>query len=110
MWGRKTVSKAWELRKNEVLLGIVVTDSHEEYPWIKCAFEATREFQPYWQLFAEEARLLIEEQDGDGQQQLTLYQQEIKEMGLSLVQFGKPKTIENFILHIQGRQARLRIG
>jgi hypothetical protein len=104
------VSRAWELRKNEVLLGIVVADSHEEYPWINCTFEATREFQPYWQLFAEEARLLIEVHDGDGQQQLTLYQQEIKEMGLSLVHFGKPKIVENFILHIHGGQARLRIG
>lgn len=108
MWG--DMNRAWELRKNELLLGILMAKGTNDFPWFDCVFEPTREFSPYWQLFAEEARLLLEGADTDRQQQLKLYQDEIKELGLYLIQFGKPKAVQDFLLHIEGEKARLRLG
>jgi hypothetical protein len=52
----------WELRKGEALLGILTLKDQDMF-WFSCDFSATPEFEPYRNLFAQEAQLLDTAED-----------------------------------------------
>jgi hypothetical protein len=96
------VDDVWELRKDNILLGILSLTEQDMF-WFICDFAATEAFEPYRDLFAREAQLL----DHGGDEFENLYAQ-IGELNLTL-NFNDTYDDENvFLLHILDKTASFR--
>lgn len=94
----------WELRKGSTLLG-TLTWKDQDMPWFICDFVATPEFEPYRDLFEQEARL--DDSDHYVETFEALYAQ-IGKLNLSL-HINDVFDDENvYLLHIDGSKASFR--
>lgn len=98
------MANQWNLKRGEEILGLL-TELDIDQPWIICQFQASTSFASYQPLFIEELKLL----DSDEMELWQRAYQNIDELGLVLEpSSGGGETIRDFILHIDGNNARFR--
>ena len=91
------------LKQGGKLLGTLCPYDSDMF-WTNCKFESTEAFQKFKPLFDEELRLL-EDEDWDKWEEVY---NRITSLKLELINLENGKIIDEFLLHIQDDEARLR--
>ena len=97
-------SVLWELRKDEIILGILTVRDYDS-PWLICHFEPTSDFERYRPIFDEEWNL---EPDDSSSEEWDAWYQAVVELGLTLVAVREKQSAKEFILHIAVNEASFR--
>jgi hypothetical protein len=91
------------LKQGETILG-TLEDDGSDFPWFYCIFKATEAYQDIKPLFDRELELIEME---DWEQFEQIYQQ-IRDLGLCLVEKDGETVVTDFLLHIEGDSAWFR--
>jgi hypothetical protein len=95
-----------KLYRGNVLLAILSDIHLFDWPWYTCDFQPTIEFEPYRVLFARELELL----EGDGATEPWEFAyKKIEDLKLTIVYPGDVKVSDQFVLHVDGKQARFKV-
>ena len=95
-----------KLYRGDVLLAILSDIHLFDWPWYICDFQATIEFEPYRVLFERERALL----EGAGATEAwELAYGKIEDLKLTIGYPDDGKVSEQFMLHIDGKQARFKV-
>lgn len=93
----------WELRHADVVIGkLTITD--QDMFWFHSRFEATPEFEPYRDLFAESSHFAADVED----QVWDAWYEKIQNLGLHLIRLRDSAVASEFILYIDGDQSSFR--
>jgi hypothetical protein len=95
-----------ELKRGNVRLGTLQVIDLDQ-PWFVCEFVSTPDFEDVKPLFDEELALLEESDTFDIEAWEKAYSR-IDDLGLQLVPTDSAAPISEFLLHIDGREARFR--
>jgi hypothetical protein len=96
----------FELRRAEVLLGTLQVVDVDQ-PWVICTFAPTNAFDEFRPLFDHELELIEGSDNLDAETWEEAYSH-IDELGLQLVPVSGATPITEFLLHIEGSEARFR--
>jgi hypothetical protein len=95
-----------KLYRGDVLLAVLSNIHLYDWPWYICDFQPTIEFEPYRVLFERELELL----EGAGATEAwDLAYGKIEDLKLTIVYPGDAKVSDQFMLHIDGEQARFKV-
>jgi hypothetical protein len=98
------MGERWALMRGPTRLGVLrVVDVDQ--PWFECAFEPTAVFEQVRELFEEEQRLL----DADELDAWARAWERISVQRLVLEPLDGGARVEEFMLHVDGQTARLRL-
>jgi hypothetical protein len=101
-----TRQNRWELRKDQILLGIL-DQSDLDWPWVMCQFHAAPEYEIYQPLFNEELRILDEGNLNTVAWEMAY--QKITDLQLTLHAIKDGHVYKQFLLHIKDNEAWFRL-
>jgi hypothetical protein len=103
------ISEAWELRKQDVLIGTLHNRTHDQ-PWFICDFVPTPEYEKYHSLFEDWANIVNNPRPEQYKVELDeFYEMTIGKLGLNLIPINAARPINEFMIHIyNGKEAWFR--
>ena len=94
---------AFQLKQEDILLGTLCSYDLD-FPWLLCKFESAEAFKQIKSLFDEERKLL----ESDDMEKWEVPYSKIDDLNLRLINQEDKKIISDFLIHIQGDEARIR--